>query len=121
MRIEKKKKDQIDEKKSDRNQLITINRANREFNNRKYPDKFDPNHMPVPIQFPPRPSFHQPNPRIPDLIPRLFERIQLDLMANQPKYLEWGFHWPPHEGRDPLPTAPIPTISDLKNLRSWYA
>ncbi|KAI7947973.1 hypothetical protein MJO28_009881 [Puccinia striiformis f. sp. tritici] len=126
--------------------------------------------MPVPIQFPPRPSFHQPNPRIPDLIPRLFERIQLDShghtftlisrltrlgppselgesgeplpykikdyyqqlvpssssntdqtgnthpsnQANQPKYLEWGFHWPPHEGRDPLPTAPIPTISDFK-------
>ncbi|KNF00697.1 hypothetical protein PSTG_06111 [Puccinia striiformis f. sp. tritici PST-78] len=126
--------------------------------------------MPVPIQFPPRPSFHQPNPRIPDLIPRLFERIQLDAhghtftlisrltrlgppselgesgeplpykikdyyqqlvpssssntdqagnthpsnQANQPKYLEWGFHWPPHEGRDPLPTPPIPTISDFK-------
>ncbi|KAH9460980.1 hypothetical protein Pst134EA_017288 [Puccinia striiformis f. sp. tritici] len=34
--------------------------------------------------------------------------------ANQPKYLEWGFHWPPHEGRDPLPTPPIPTISDFK-------
>ncbi|POW01246.1 hypothetical protein PSHT_12616 [Puccinia striiformis] len=168
--------------------IYRFNRANREFNNRKYPNntgklvdlpELKPyGHsplpvsvtMPVPIQFPPRPSFHQPNPRIPDLIPRLFERIQLDShghtftlisrltrlgppselgesgeplpykikdyyqqlvpssssntdqtgnthpsnQANQPKYLEWGFHWPPHEGRDPLPTAPIPTISDFK-------
>ncbi|POV93877.1 hypothetical protein PSHT_16568 [Puccinia striiformis] len=127
-------------------------------------------HHASPDSIPTTPSFHQPNPRIPDLIPRLFERIQLDAhghtftlisrltrlgppselgesgeplpykikdyyqqlvpssssntdqagnthpsnQANQPKYLEWGFHWPPHEGRDPLPTPPIPTISDFK-------
>ncbi|KAA1133377.1 hypothetical protein PGTUg99_028433 [Puccinia graminis f. sp. tritici] len=115
--------------------------------------------MPVPIQFPACPPFHQPYPRIPDLIPRLFQRIgqqaraerftlvsrmtrlgppselgeageplpyrikdlnKIDppsqnntssTSAQQPKYIEWGFHWPPHEGRDPLP-QPKPLLPD---------
>ncbi|WAR59971.1 hypothetical protein PtB15_11B612 [Puccinia triticina] len=121
--------------------------------------------MPVPIQFPPCPPFHQPHPRIPDLIPRLFRRVSQEpggerftlisrmsrlgppselgeageplpykikdlptpleqptpnnLLINnnnsalsQPKYIQWGFHWPPNEGRDPLPTPKPP--SDFK-------
>ncbi|PLW23108.1 hypothetical protein PCASD_10508 [Puccinia coronata f. sp. avenae] len=116
--------------------------------------------MAVPIQFPACPPFHQPHPRVPDLIPRLFERVRQDArgdqftlltrmsrlappselgdagealpyrikdllpppppthqdpstpasaIAQQPKYLEWGFHWPPLEGRDPLPPARPPS------------
>jgi len=113
--------------------------------------------MPVPIQFPACPPFHQPHPRIPDLIPRLFERVRQDAKGDkftlvsrmsrlgppselgeageplpyrikdlappaakpsssaslaQPKYIEWGFHWPPHDGRDPLPPPRPP--SDFK-------
>ncbi|MBW0540809.1 hypothetical protein O181_080524 [Austropuccinia psidii MF-1] len=105
--------------------------------------------MPVPIQFPSQSILNQPHPRIPNLIPRLFQKISQEARGdaftlvtrltrlgppsalgesgealpyqikdiatpsatdpssnpelNQPKYMEWGFHWPPHDGREPLP------------------
>lgn len=131
--------------------------------------------MPVPLQFPPTPLLHQPHPRIPDLIPRWFQKLSQDarddkfilinrltrlgppsqlspsgepqaykiqelnptpntdlttavnhpstgdpsthastLPLTQPRYIQWGFHWPAHEGKDPLPPPkPTPTPADL--------